>query len=396
MTAGRDTLARVERVLRLVTVPFPHLAGLVAATRVSIDARLPTMGVFASGRLAVNAAFVSRLNDRDLAFVLAHEMLHLALRTHDRAKGASRLEFNVAHDYIINDMLRSELGVATIPAGGLDMPGAKERSAEEIVLEMRRRGEDAPTRPRVWEGATGVDDGGGDVLADDVERAWYPDDAAGQRAAIERMRALASKSLSLAQAMDALRGGRGHASAGSRQRVEALRGLYRTPWQAVLQRWIEAVAPAERTFARPSRREAPQPDIVLPGRRRAGWLLNVVLDTSASMTDELPKALGAIRDACDALGVDQVRLVQCDAEVTSDELVSPEALAQRELAGFGGSDLSPAMLHLAAEPETRAAIVVTDGDIAYPPSPMPFDVLWMLTGPSAAFGPPYGRVVTML
>ena len=117
----------------MVTVPFPHLAGLVAAARVSLDDRLPTMGVFASGRLVANPAFVRRLKDNELVFVLAHEMLHLALRTHDRARGADRTEFNYAHDYIINDILRAELGQA-IPAGGLDMPGARERSAEEIVL----------------------------------------------------------------------------------------------------------------------------------------------------------------------------------------------------------------------------------------------------------------------
>jgi predicted metal-dependent peptidase len=144
----RDVVARIERALRMVTVPFPHLAGLVAAARVSVDDRLPTMGIFASGRLAVNAAFAMRLNDRDLLFVLAHEMLHLALRTHDRAKGSTRLEFNYAHDYIINDMLRSALGVATIPANGLDMPGARTRSAEEIVLEMRRNADAMSSRSR--------------------------------------------------------------------------------------------------------------------------------------------------------------------------------------------------------------------------------------------------------
>ena len=106
--------------------------------RVDLDDRVPTMGVFASGRLVANPDFTARLSDDDLVFVLAHELLHLALRTHDRARGSGRLEFNYAHDYIINDMLRHALGVATIPAGGLDMPGAREKSAEQIVLEMRR------------------------------------------------------------------------------------------------------------------------------------------------------------------------------------------------------------------------------------------------------------------
>ncbi|HVE50035.1 MAG TPA: VWA-like domain-containing protein [Casimicrobiaceae bacterium] len=392
MSEPRDALARVAQALRMVTVPFPHLSGLAAAARVTMDDRLPTMGVYASGRLAVNAGFVSRLNDRDLLFVVAHEMLHLALQTHDRARGASHKEFNIAHDYIINDMLRAELGVETIPASGLDMPGAKNRSAEEIVLEMRRKSQNAASQARVWEGA----DEDGDVLPDAKERELYPQDASNQRRMIERMRAIAAKSASLAEAMDAMRGSRGTAPGAHRQHVDALRGLYRTPWQLALQRWLEAVAPGEHTFTRASRRTAPQSDVVLPGRRREGWLLNVVLDTSASMSDEIPKALGAIADYCDAAGVDQVRLVQCDAQVTSDELLAPDALATREIAGYGGSDLSPALLHLANDPRTRAAVVVTDGDVEYPREPLPYDVLWVLPAKIRdAFEPRYGRVVTM-
>jgi len=44
----------------------------------------------------------------------------------------------------------------------------------------------------------------------------------------------------------------------------------------------------------------------------------------------------------------------------------------------------------------RAVVVVTDGEIAYPPEPQPYDVLWVLPARgAAAFGPPYGRVITM-
>ena len=140
------------RGLRLVTAPLPHLAGLAAAVRVSIDERVPTMGVFASGRMVANPAFVARLKDNELIFVLAHELLHLALRTHDRAKGSGRLEFNYAHDYIINDILRVALGFTGIPAGGLDMPGAREKSAEQIVLDMRRNADKMASKSRVFEG----------------------------------------------------------------------------------------------------------------------------------------------------------------------------------------------------------------------------------------------------
>jgi predicted metal-dependent peptidase len=401
VAGDRALRARIERGLRMVTAPFPHLAGLAAATRVALDNRVPTMGVFASGRLVANPQFVGRLKDGELVFVLAHELLHLALRTHDRAKGADRTQFNYAHDYIINDILRAELGVTSIPAGGLDMPGARAKSAEEILLEMRRN--DPQVKTKVFEGEAisarrlfggAAPDDAGDVLQDATEREWFPTEAAEQEARAAAVKALAGKALGLAAAMGKLRGVRGAEPGASRQMVSALRGLYRPPWELALQRWLESVAPGERTFVRPSRRGAERTDVVLPGRRREGWILNVVLDTSGSMTGELPRALGAIGEFCDAAGVDQVRLLQCDAAVTADETLTPYELREREIAGYGGSDLSPAMLRLADDPEVRAAVVITDGDIAYPPAAMPYEVLWVTTAASA-FRPPYGRVVAM-
>src|SRR5262249_30524440 len=95
---------RLEHALRMVTVPFPHFAGLARTMRIALDRRVPTIGIFASGRLAVNPQFVCQLREDELVFVLAHEIFHLALRTHDRGIGSDPLQFNYAHDYIINDI----------------------------------------------------------------------------------------------------------------------------------------------------------------------------------------------------------------------------------------------------------------------------------------------------
>lgn len=411
--SDRATLKRIGNGLRMVTVSLPHLAGLAAAVRVNLDWRVPTMGIFASGRLLANPGFTARLKDNELVFVLAHELLHLALRTHDRARGSGRLEFNYAHDYIINDILRAELGFASIPAGGLDMPGARERSAEDIVIEMRRNADLMQSRTQVFEGAqTSVrqifggngqpgsgseqaNSDAGDVLADQKEREMFPaeaQDQAKQKAAIDEITA---RGLSLAAVMKALKG-RGNNSGAMNATITALRGQLRPSWQSALQKWIESSSPGERTFTRPSRRGAERGDIVLPGRKRESWMLNVVLDTSGSMTEEIPLALGAIGDFCDACGVDQIRIVQCDTSVTSDETVSPEELSTFSVSGFGGSDLSPAMLALAEDTQVTAAVIVTDGEIAFPAAPMPYGVLWVLPARNAAsFNPPYGRVIAM-
>lgn len=402
----RAIRAQLVNGLRLVTAPFPHLSGLAAAVRLEIDERVPTMGIFASGRLLANPGFSARLSAEDLVFVLAHELLHLALRTHDRARGSATLEFNYAHDYIINDMLRHALGLTAIPAGGLDMQGARLKSAEEIVLEMRRNGTSMQTRTQVWEGiAVTVEQvlgaarqapagSMGDALDAARERELFPESTAEQAERARAIRDLAAKGMILAKAMGALRG-QGTGSGSEQRTIRPDRGLSRTPWHVVLQTWLEGVAPGERTYLRASRRGADHGEVVMPGRKRHSWRLSVILDTSASMGDEVPRALGAIADFCDRAGVDDIRVIQCDTTVTSDETLSPSALAEYEISGYGGSDLTPAMSALAEDARVTAAVIITDGEISYPQEPPPYAVLWALPKPSGSFQPPYGRVVTL-
>ena len=106
--------------------------------------------------------------------------------------------------------------------------------------------------------------------------------------------------------------------------------------------------------------------------------------------------LGAVADFCDAVAVDEIRVVQCDTAVTSDEVLTPAELASYRVSGYGGSDLTPAMLALADDPRVTACLIVTDGDVAFPAGEMPYGVLWVLPAQgNAGFRPPYGHVVTM-
>lgn len=160
---------------------------------------------------------------------------------------------------------------------------------------------------------------------------------------------------------------------------------------------MESVAPSDRSYARPSRRGADRTDVVLPGRKREGWTIHVVLDTSGSMYEDIPAALGAIGDFCQAMGVEEIRLIQCDAAVHRDEILSPAELSHWRVTGYGGSDLTPAMQRLAEQVGVEAAIILTDGEIDYPPHSMPYNVLWVLpTWKSLdTFQPPYGKVLSM-
>lgn len=406
--------AAVADALRLASIALPHLAGLAREVRVAVDARAETAGVFASGRLVVNPAWFCALAREDAMFVVAHELLHLALGTHERARGSDARLFNEAHDYIINDMLEVALE-RPAPAGGRRWYGARGESAEHLARLLRAwdRGDTA----RSWGGSGappadtplgaalraaglaapgGHPAGGSDVLPDELERAWFPDSAPADAARRVHVRRAATKAAGLDLLLDRIRladpadaGACGDATA----MQQALRTHYRPPWELALQQWLEAVAPGPRSYARPSRRGADRTDVVLAGRRREGWTLHIVLDTSGSMEDSFPRVLGTIAAFCQAANVAAVRILQCDTDVTADQMVTPEDLARFQVTGYGGSDMSPALARLARDPEVAAAVVITDGHISYPPHPMPCAVLWALTDPNEDFAPPYGRVI---
>lgn len=400
-TSNKDMLARVHEGFRRIGLTFPHLVGLIQKMDVAIDQRVPTMGVFASGRLLVNPQFLQTLSTADLTFVLTHELMHLTLRTHERAPGSKLEDFNVAHDCIINDILREELEVTEIPAGGMDYPGARHLSAEALVEQLRQMGQ-LPSR--AWQDPNGMDGWGDgapdhDALSAETERRLFPGDNA--RAQAKKTKAIAdeaAKALGLQALLDAMKNqGKGQDAAGAQESMSALRGLYRPPWELALQRWMESMAPGERTYARPSRRGADRTDVVLPGRKRESWTLHIVLDTSGSMALEVPRGLGAIADFCEALGVDRVHLIQCDTAIGSDEVLTPAEVHEWRVTGFGGSDLSAAMNRLAEDREVHAAIVLTDGDIDYPQEHMPYEVLWVLPTwkNPGDFQPRYGKVIGM-
>ena len=130
-------------------------------------------------------------------------------------------------------------------------------------------------------------------------------------------------------------------------------------------------------YAKASRRGADRDDgVVLCGRLRDGWTLHIALDTSGSMEQVLPKVLGTIASFCDGAGVAEIHILQCDIEVTRDEWLEPAQLSEYKIAGFGGSNMSPALDQLARDTEVSAVLVLTDGYISYPATEPPYTVLW--------------------
>lgn len=227
-----------------------------------------------------------------------------------------------------------------------------------------------------------------DVLSSELELQMFPDEAATAiDTRVANITKEAVRAFSEAALQDAFekneesikkRIGKGTEPGNGLGNISLLRGAYQTPWEAAMQRWFDSVTPGDRTYAKASRRGAWRTDVVLPGRKKEGWTLHIVLDTSGSMSSTLSSALGAIDQFCQNNGVEQVHILQCDVGVTEDEFVELGDLAHYEVKGFGGSDMSPAMLKLAEAPDVEAVIVLTDGRIYYPQNEPPYETLWCI------------------
>jgi predicted metal-dependent peptidase len=342
---------------------YPLLGGLAARFTLVADAELARSWDIEIAAVSAAAAEIylnplRTLPQAQWRFVLAHEMLHAALRHGDRAGGRDPYLWNVAADYVINGWL-VEMGVGEAPGGLLYDPALAGLSAEAVYDRI------ASDLRRMRKLATLRGTGRGDLLGEPLPWARCPGLAVDLDDFYRR---------ALLTGYAYHQGGeRGHLPAGL---VAEIRVLEQPPlpWDAQLARWFDEYVPAPqrtRSYARPSRRQASTPAIPRPGWR---WpdepvprcTFGVVLDTSGSMNHELlGKALGAIAAYAAARDVPAARVVFCDAYPYDAGYLPPEQIAGRvRVRGRGGTVLQPGvdLLERADDfPPGAPILVITDG-----------------------------------
>ena len=147
---------------------------------------------------------------------------------------------------------------------------------------------------------------------------------------------------------------------------------WRTELGAKLRRGIAEITGAvDYSYRRPNRRQSFASKVILPNLRAPAPEVSVVLDTSASMNEELlADALSEIDGLLSTGGIrfESVRVFTCDSEAGSPQKVRKASDIQ--LIGGGGTDLSQGILAaVQTRPSPDLLLVVTDGGTHWPESP---------------------------
>jgi predicted metal-dependent peptidase len=350
-----------HRALSWFVSAYPLLGALAAGMRVVADAGLSRQWHIAVAAVSPEAAEIyvnpmTRLSVAEWRFVLAHELLHAALRHDARVGGRDPYTWNVACDYVVNGWL-VEMGVGELPEGLLYDPQLTGLSCEAVydrtATDLRRVRRLSTPRGR---GA-----------ADIIDAAARPD----PRPFVDLDRYYRD---ALAQGLSFhRRSGRGLVPAGLEEDIWALEQPA-PPWDVALADWFAEHVPGRetrRSYGRRSRRQSASPDIPRPGRVRPAEpvpraTFGVVLDTSGSMDRALlGKALGAVAAYAGARDVPRVRVVFCDAAAHDAGYLEVTAIAERvRVRGRGGTRLQPGidLLERAEDfPPDGPILVITDG-----------------------------------
>ena len=384
--------------------------------------------LYADDRLLVHPAAILAIPFPNLCARLAHLAMHAALTALARRAARAAPRWNVAHDLAIEPLVRA----AQLPSAAGELPPWQRSgmSAEEIYELLPDDAApapewcdlcDAPKQPEeerspppgAPRGTNGPRDENGEGEGEPPGEDEPPPPPPGEEHHEVRARELAWK-MRLAEALEVERASGGKTWGSVPAWIDAMVGAVIAPppsWTVLLQRSIAALARSDRTFLRPSRRQSAIADasgelwpelVSMPGRKvtRAGQLVAIV-DTSASMTDEqIAHALGSVCAAATAEGVDEVRLMQADAAVTSDAIVTTAELLTQKIAikGRGGTSFAPALLLLADEAnrtrERFTAVYVTDldGDFPDKKAVRSLEVLWVTPIKRPV---PFGKVLRM-
>ena len=327
----RIIVARVGLLLR-----HPFFGNMATRLRIQCaDEWCPTAAV--DGRnLYFNTQFFNAMNNKEIEFVIAHEILHCVFDHLGRRNERDPMLYNIAADYIVNNLLvRDRIG--TKPSivdcfQDFKYEGwTSEEVYDELFEEAKKNGEEF-----LKELGEMLDEhldleGDGDEDGDGKGRPKY------SKAELDQIK----DEIKEAMINAAQTAGAGNVPAGVARLIKQLTEP-KMNWRQLLRQQIQSTIKSDYTFARPSRKGW-HTGAILPGMNFQDTIdICITLDMSGSIgNDQAKDFLGEIQGIMDEYKDYKIKLWCFDTAVYNEQDFSAdsgEALTDYEILGGGGTD----------------------------------------------------------
>ena len=331
---------------------------------------VPTAAVDEAGNLYINLDFIATLTVPQALFLLVHEMEHIMGLHPSRLRGRDAQGWNYATDAVINDRLRHE-GIGQFIEGGVDMEGARERTADEVYESKPPEQDDSGDGE--GEGDGGI---GSDIMLGDASSGNAKPLTPEQRNAVEQ-----SIRNDVAEAAQVARM-QGSMSADLKRRVDGILHVA-TPWYEVLERFMADRSNCDYSWGKPNRRFLGS-GMYLPSisSQNALGTLVVGVDTSASITDkELAAYAGHLNRIMETCVPSEVHVLYCDTRVAGHDTYDTSDLPVKlDPRGGGGTDMCELFEYANANVDDIGVLVLlTDGYTPWPSDAQEYPVVVLCT-----------------
>lgn len=382
---------RVTRARTLLLLDHPWFGALALRLRVE-EAHGQTETMATDGTSLIYApAYVDTLTDKEIIGVVAHEVLHCALKHVFRIGTRDLPKWNKACDYAINPLLLAD--GFQLPEGHLNDPAFADLPAETIYQRLPDEppGEaPGPPRPDFLKppDPDALPAGGPPETPGPGESDPAPSQNTGPMTEIDWE--IATEEASLVSRKS------GKAPAAVMREVEHARKS-KTDWRTILRRFVENTIPSDYSWTTPNRRHIAQ-GLYLPGSYRENCpRLGVGIDTSGSIDS---KALSAFASELTAIMLEarpvEVEVVYCDAKVQGkpDIFTPDDGEIKLKPRGGGGTAFQPVFDHFNKQSEPPAAVIYFTDLYGPEPKEPDYPTLWV-TFPGSIETGPFGETVNL-
>jgi len=364
---------RVEVLDRIITarvgllLRHPFFGNM--ATRLKIEAAddwLMTAAV--DGRkLYFNTQFFNAMDNKEVEFVIAHEILHMVYDHLGRRDDRNPMLYNIAADYIVNNLLVDDR-IGTKPKivdcfQDFKYRGwSSEEVYDELFKEAEKNGQEALDQLGEMldehldlEGdGTDEEDGNGESK-NGKGRPKY------SKAELDQIK----DEIKEAMLQAASAAGAGNTPAGIQRMIKEMTES-KMNWRELLRQQIQSTIKSDYTFARPSRKGW-HTGAILPGMNFADTIdLCICLDMSGSIGNEqAADFLGEIKGIMDEYQDYKIKLWCFDTKVYNEQDFSADSnddLTEYEIMGGGGTDFMVNWTYMKEQDiQPKKFIMFTDG-----------------------------------